>query len=176
MLVLFSAALQIVCDRLAAPSVAAAEDDCKALLFPACRCVLTTKCKQQLGEWQRRWLLCNQAVPLTKIPWLWTEPDYHNYRGRGLLWHLSYKHTWHFHLQLSNVGLSSSAKPSLIAALSCVHFLMVWIIFLSLLMLNVLVLAGNIKTRSVSRQACLGLQQKSSLLYETYMMYETCLS
>lgn len=99
MLVLFSGALQIACDRLAAPGVAAAEDDCKALLFPACRCVLTAKCKQQLGEWQRRWLLCNQAVPLTKIPGLWTEPDYHNYRGRGLLWHLSDKPTWHLHLQ-----------------------------------------------------------------------------
>lgn len=45
-----SAALQIAYDRLAAPSVAVAEDDCKALLFPAFRCMLTAKCKQQLGE------------------------------------------------------------------------------------------------------------------------------
>lgn len=144
MLVLFSAALQIACDRLAAPGVAAAEDDCKALLFPACHCVLTAKCKQQLGEWQRRWLLCNQVVPLTKIPGLWTKPDYHNCRSRGLLWHLSYKHTWQLHLKLSNPNLRSSAKPSLFAALSCVQFLMVWITSLSSLMLNILFLAEHI--------------------------------
>lgn len=50
MLVLFSADLQIACTRLAAPGVAAAEDDCKVHLFVACRCVLIAKCKQQLGE------------------------------------------------------------------------------------------------------------------------------
>ncbi|KAK2829520.1 hypothetical protein Q7C36_017510 [Tachysurus vachellii] len=53
MLVLFSAALQIACDRLAAPGVAAAVDDCKALLFPACRCVLTAKCLVPLSAFHQ---------------------------------------------------------------------------------------------------------------------------
>ncbi|GAA6104134.1 uncharacterized [Tachysurus ichikawai] len=63
MLVLFSAALQIACDRLAAPGVAAAVDDCKALLFPACRCVLTAKSLSRIIQTQ----VLEPALPITHI-------------------------------------------------------------------------------------------------------------
>lgn len=60
----FSSALQIVSDRLAAPNVAAAEDDCKALLLSACHGALTATCKQHLGRQKCVWCLCNLAVLL----------------------------------------------------------------------------------------------------------------